>query len=367
MGMKRRRHGAISIGAGLGAAAANMFKHRRLMPVRSASSKQLSAFRTKRRGGSKIKSKRNKKRTENSQLATGSDVTFTKFALKRPRFGPKLKGVSAVNYYRYVVGQRVTATVGQQGVATLGLNGSTGGATASSLYSVADLSSILAAITSASSTSAGYQFLVQKGTSEYYITNSSNANLVMWLYDCIPRKDMQTSDAEYAYPDYAWAAEKLQVGTTGTTGYLTPFATPFESAAFTHNYKVIAVKKVSLSPGVLHRHVVKSFQPRWISDSLWNNQYSGALPSTNIIAIGKRSVYTLVVIAGAPAHVAATPTSAYTGIGPCAIDIVLKKTYEYRFALDLSKSVYQANLLPTTGNFEEVAEATAAFTTVVNN
>lgn len=373
--MKRQRRG-IGLSGVIGAAGAAYATVKRARTIRRDSARvtgRATSFRSSRK---RTKTRRQRgKRTggDNSQLSTGTDRTRTFYLIRGGKYRPKLKNVSSISYYRYTSGQRVfTSVPGVQSVATLGYNGSSSSTAQCSLMSVYDLKGILAQIALqqvaafAGTNLSGWQFQVTKAISDYYITNSTNANIILWLYDCVPRTDIHTEDTEREFPDYAWNSEKLQSNLGGVPKSAVPFATPFESSEFTHNYKVIGVKKLIMAPGVLHKHSVVTVQKKWISDTLWVNTITAGAPTTTVEALGKRSIFTMAVVMGGPAHYTAVPTSLGVTSSLGAIDVIVRRQFEYRFGTNAIRTIQQANYLQNAANpMEAVPEAAPGFAGIV--
>jgi len=212
------------------------------------------------------------------------------------------------------------------------------------------------------------QFAVPYGQIEYMISNSTNANIILWLYDIIPRKMIYATDTNYKTPMDAWVnGMRVQLGTGGGSNLdLVPGARPFESKLFCENYKVKKVSKIILSPGVLHRHIVTSTQRRWYTDSQFNNLFTAGVPSSQALWFGGRTILTMAIIMGTPGHSRATHASADVTTAPAGIDVVSIKRYQYFWSATAAKQVFFNDTLPVAAaDLEAVPEAQGAFNTIV--
>lgn len=307
------------------------------------------------RSMSSIRTNRSSHHAEDSQLVHGSNTTYTTWNRSGGRKQAFIKDISAINHLRLTDYGRVSTVSGQQGILSIG--NSPGVTTNYGIYSVSDLNAIKGYITATTAT----QFCVPYGKVEYMFTNSSTGNTIMYLYDVVPKKDINTTDTAYQIPDYAWAQGYNQEGGT-TTDYAVVGATPFESKLFTETWTVIAVKKVIMAPGAMHRHIVKSHQHKFFSDSQWNNLFSAGSFTNTVQYLRKSSIITMVVVYGGPVHSAAAPTT--TSTGPAAVDWIALKEYDYRWASDFNTTYNKSNNLTTVNDPQEVPEATQAFTNV---
>lgn len=383
MGLKRTHrvafpHGvSSSVAAAAGAMYAMARKRARSSSSRSSSRSAPSSGRsvrlTFRRGNRRNRNKRKRQRGgSDNQLASGKDVTGFTHKVRGIVSKKKFTFISAKHVYRYNASQRLTQNGSAQNADMLGRANATGVFQAG-LFNVRDVNNIrnvMATIQTPASVgvNSSTQFAVPVGRAEYQISNSTNANIMIWLYDVIPRKMIYVSDTNYDNPVNAWVnGMRVQAGTGGGASVATIIGCkPFESKLFCENYHVKSVKKVVLSPGVVHRHIVKSTQRRWYSDTQYNNQFIDGVVSSNALWFGGRTVLTMIVIAGLPGHSRANPVSATTTTTPVGIDVVSTKTYEFMWSATAAKTVIWADQLPGPApDIEVVPEAQGAFNTVV--
>lgn len=322
------------------------------------------------RSFTKTKRRRRNKKAKDNQLTSGGDVTGFTHRVRGVVSKKKLQYVSAVNKYRCFFGQRLVVGSGQQGFDILGYDGAAGNFTVAGIYGVSEIGGIRATLTAAGFPAIpnALQFAVPKAKAEYAITNSTNGNIIVWLYDIIPRKDIQSTDTMVAYPYTAWVnGAKVQAGTSANSP-ANPGSKPFESKIFCEYYKVKKVTKVTMAPGALHRHVVRSVQRRWFTDSMWSNLWtSGGGENSSTLWMHGRSVLTMILIMGGPAHNAAAADSAHTTSSPAAVDITTTKTYEYLYSYTGARQVLWSDTTPAGLAVEAVPEAGGGFGTIVTN
>lgn len=150
------------------------------------------------------------------------------------------------------------------------------------------------------------------------ITNQSNANCMLTLYDVEYRRDSYNGD--FVAPDTAWNLGMVREETGGDLpGYKNVGATPFMSGDFCRLYKVVKVTKVYLDPGKSHIHYYKK-----IANKMCNNGMCDDSQPT--IGVRGFSHGTMVVAQGMPVNDGTTDTLIAYGSG--AIDIVTEKEYE---------------------------------------
>jgi len=390
MGLKR--HNAVRISRVVGAAhagwqagtdMARAFKRKRSSSTshvsrtssRSAPSTGRRVKLTFRRGSSQRRGKkRTSRRGGDNQLASGKDTSGFTYKTRGFVTKGKLSFISAINIYRYCYSQRLTTNGGLQNYDLLGYDGAGGtGIGAAGLFNVTDVSIIKSKIGQIQTpTTVGNnnstQFAIPVGKAEYQISNSTNANIIAWIYDIVPRRFVQIGDTNYESPMVAWVnGMRIQTGTGGGSDVAQFIGCkPFESKLFCEIYKVKKVTKVVLSPGVLHRHIVKSTQRRWWSDTQFQNLFNAGVPITSGRWFGGRTVLSMIVIQGTPAHSRANPDSAHTTSAPAGIDVVTLKSYEFLYSATGTKQVIWTDGIPgAAGDIEAVPEAQGAFNTIV--
>lgn len=308
---------------------------------------------------------RQRNKASNDQITGGRDVTGFTYNIKGVVTRKKLSFVSAKHVYRIAYSNRLVCQSGVQNVDLLGYNGVTGNIAGAGIYSMLDVSNIKNAISTIGSGVLGAnnatQFAIPVCKCEYMLTNSTNANVIIWLYDIIPRKNVYNTDTAWQVPQNAWQnGIRQQAGTGGSVG--TQFnigSKPFESKLFCETYKVRKVTKIIMAPGALHRHIVRSTQRRWFTDAQYNNLFNGTtvVPSSTNYWIGGRTVLTMMVMMGAPAHSFASADAQHVSSGLGAIDMITTKTYEYMYSATAAKTVYWSDQVPVVGDLEVVPEA----------
>lgn len=324
---------------------------------------------TPRRRRSSIRRLRGPRRGKDNQLASGSDVSGYSHTIPGRVSKRKFAFISAVNQFRNDYSMRLATTGGLQGVDLIGYNGVTGDVSTSGLFCFKDIVAIRNALgTMQTTTSVGVNnatnFAIPVGKVEYMITNSTNANIIVWLYDMIPRRTILTTDTAIQTPQVAWITGMSgQTGTGGGADVNTkPFAKPFESKLFCEAYRVVKVSKITLSPGVFHRHIVKQKCRRWFSDTQFNNLVAAGVLSSTALWYGGRTILTMAVIIGTPGHSAAAADTAHVSTAPAAIDVTTNKTYEFMWSATAVKQVIWGNAIPAAAaDLEAVPEAGGGF------
>lgn len=293
----------------------------------------------------------------NAQLTGGRSVTRTSYNLPSQRSTRCLTDISAPNDYKYVIPQAVQGSHGLQVVVLLGDNQGTGGTNVQvPFYGVKDLSDIWTVIGSGSIK--GSQFTVPTGKREFIIQSRSNSNQIFWLYDIVPRFSIDSTDTSIQDPITAWTQGYLvEDNNGGSAGTL--FSTPFDSKLFCENFKVIRVHKVIQAPGDLHRHIVHTRQHKWLSDNVFYNVgQPPTLAGSTRVAIGHRTIYTMLVLMGQPAHTTdATPvvTTASSGV-----DIICHTHYTYKWAQDVQRSMKQFSNVSTSSTVARIQQEASA-------
>lgn len=324
----------------------------------------------------------------NSRMATGqiASVRNTRTVVrgkkyrKQAKIARQISNLSAVHVYRVTQGQRVTTFhTGRQMYTTLGFDaGATNPVTGNlglGLLNVGDLNKVQSLIAGNLAVGTlGYRFVIKKAVSEYMLTNSTTGNITLTLYDFVPRKDIYAVANSNVYPpDLAiftgmtttWQAGNItQAAATQYTdsdpaSY--PGVTPFASSLFCSFYKVIAVKKLCLSPGVCYKHVVCSYPRKIWDDNAFFDKSVANVAATDIAYLAKHTVLTMMYIEGMPSH-GPTPNFFVT-TGLAAVDVVQNKTYMYAYGPAPQRSLQTFADLPTNIAVDNVPEATGVFVT----
>lgn len=108
------------------------------------------------------------------------------------------------------------------------------------------------------------------------ITNQSNANMCVWIYDVEHRRDV-VYGADSITPLSAWqqGLSSSAAGTGSTTTTVnTVGITPFQSPDFCRNYRVVKVTKIYLALGKAHSHTLILNRPKIVNGRMLDN--SGA-------------------------------------------------------------------------------------------
>lgn len=164
---------------------------------------------------------------------------------------------------------------------------------------------------------------IRSGWCEYSLTNPSAITVEVLIYDCVPRRQLNSSHSSNT--DFDTGINTQYHGSAGSS--TTPDSsnlgtTPFMSPIFVRNWKVVNVTKVMMSAGAYHKHkVYRSVYRRELYGVLSENDYTPRV-----------CVSTLFVIKGQPVNDAGTVGNVATGTA--AIDIIQQQTTEYQWMMN---------------------------------
>jgi len=170
------------------------------------------------------------------------------------------------------------------------------------------------------------RILIHGFQAEVQLVNSSSTANQLMIYDVICRKDCATA-SKNSSPGTAWALG-VDIEGGSSTDYNTIGSRPTESVAFNTFYKIVQKTPLTLSPGELHRHLVR-FNPNRMVNGFWND--------AAIYGMQGLTCWTLIVHHGQPAHDSTTATS--VTIDPSELDIVWKTSIDYRM-MDKSTAIW---------------------------
>jgi len=156
----------------------------------------------------------------------------------------------------------------------------------------------------------------QSVTADLYLTNQSNANARLVIYDIIARRDQKVYTSGGA--DLTTPYKSLANGTLGGEVQL-PGTTPFACPEFTQFYKVLKMTNIQLAQGQSHTHHIH-FQPnKTINSILYESGFD-----MNIKGL---TCYTLIQVQGLPCNDGTTTTNVV--LNPVRIDAMWEKQYRY--------------------------------------
>nr|WAE42532.1 MAG: capsid protein [Cressdnaviricota sp.] len=202
---------------------------------------------------------------------------------------------------------------------------------------------------------ANSKILLISVTETYRITNTSNSNVFIDIYDIVARRDIGLNPTGVGNaamsPTQAWAqgdiVESATMAGNGTNWTTVIGSTPFQSRMFTQLYKITRKTRLNLTNGESAEHVKKT-RPNRIWDLMLDNI---AVNTTNTAGSGivyprMLSQFTMFVVSGAPGST--TGGSVVTTTNPI-IDVI--HTAQYKSAMISSSHTWLGvnNTVSTTG------------------
>lgn len=183
-------------------------------------------------------------------------------------------------------------------------------------YTVADTNLAFTLATGGSPPSAKIFF--KQCHTESMITNQSNINARIYLYDVFARRN--SSDVNLS------ASGVFQLGFADNTSgaaadYTVVGTTPFGNPRFTQYFRINKVTDITLSPGATHTHIVH-IAPNKIMSGI---DFTGADGDF----VGDWTHYTLMVFHGTPLNDLTTQTQVSTGA--VALDVVQKEQFTHTY------------------------------------
>lgn len=249
----------------------------------------------------------------------GSGGTYSTFFYgrrKMPRAISTVYKQLAKNYRAMNGSVRLTASVGTQNVNT-----------PNTMFSQSDLTTI-AGLISASNTT---RYCVLSCSAELMLTNQDLANVRVYIYDIIARRDLPTG---ISFPDGAWGAGYADEGGAASNDTIIG-ATPYSSDQFTQFFKVLKTTHVTLGQGQSHSHRIRFAPNRTLDQEYIKNLGPGAKGLT---------CFTMVVYHGLPENDSTTKTQVSTG--QVALDCVWRRQYKYTYLPDYTTTWTTNNTLP---------------------
>jgi hypothetical protein len=223
----------------------------------------------------------------------------------------------ANNYWNINDGRQITCGVGVQSVTALPFG------------HASDMVTLQAIV----STNAGQvnDMFVDEMTQRLCMTNASTFSGRVTLYDVTCRRDVYTGTSNVD-PATAWNAgmvRELAAGLSTDYGVI-----PQESKMFNQFYKIMRKPTVvDLQPGATYTHVVRAYPRRIMS--------SEVVETTAINGYKGVTVWTLIVLAGMPAHDSTTKTQVSTS--GCSLDVVQAHDYTVKF-LQANSTSYKRSI-----------------------
>lgn len=202
------------------------------------------------------------------------------------------------------------------------------------------------------------KLFVRSAGAEILLTNTTNYQCQMFIYDCIARRDVKSGADPTSLFQTGFADESYVTG----GAYVAPNinvigSTPFQSDAFTSYWKVNKITTTKLAGGQFHTHHIKWKCNRAFDYEVIQNSPQGFFKGL--------STCTFVIIYGAPvpSNVLGQPTTERA-----QLDVVYTKRFDYGFIQNNTTGVAQYNYLnatalATNGIINEAQEKVDTFVT----
>lgn len=284
----------------------------------------------RRKGGKYRKSKRISSEQLVQPDGMGGSSSYKTYKLFGRGIPKGMKAVASSFNYRYNTSGRIEATNGVQnaGITTILLEGTR----------VIDAMEMLFPGTLAGNlTGLG---LIDNCEAETRFTNQSKGNMLMHIYDCVPRKNIEQEDTTLWSPIGTWAQMSVgdTTGTADTVTYTNIGSTPFDSPTFTRFYKITKVTKLIVAQGCCHVHKVRT---TGMKTFMKNNEFG---VGSDVLTYDRtHTKLTFVVISGFPLNASDDKFSVSTGL--VGLDYVT--TYRLRlraFQGSLNRLYYDTTL-----------------------
>ncbi|AJP36462.1 putative capsid protein [Avon-Heathcote Estuary associated circular virus 25] len=258
---------------------------------------------------SKTSAKKQRRSIGNKIISASNGIGYSNFRENRkcyPNVRNMLKA-GTLSVYKYVDTKRLEWDAGSQGV----LNVAT-------TFGVQQIQNVMNNIGASANGDDTTRMVVKGVTGSVNISNMSNANVLITLYDVVARTDSNTSSA-WANPLNAWGngLEDSEEGGSVAAGRNNIGATPFQSVMFCRKYRVMKVTKIYMEAGRSHIHYIKRNM-----NSVLNN----SIMETNETNLANKTHYCFAVARGFPVNDATTDTNIALGSG--ALDFVFTETYQ---------------------------------------
>jgi len=252
-----------------------------------------------------------------------SGITFSGFRKKKKLY-PSVRTVlrsNQLSVYRITDTDRVEWDAGAQAARSY------------TLGTAADMQLLFANIGASGTGQDTTRMIVKNMKMKWNLTNQSNANCIITLYDIEYRNDANVGD--FGTPILAWANGIARAEEGGDApGIANVGSTPFMSSDFCRNYRVVKVTKIYLDPGKSHVHFI-----RIASNKMLNNGMTD--PSAQPVAYRGFSHGLMAVFQGLPVNDGTTDTLIAMGSG--AVDIVEEREYQQAYPQYGLKRYYNDN------------------------
>lgn len=248
----------------------------------------------------------------------GSMSKFFYGKRKIPRRYASVYKALAKNYVGVNTAQRITAGIGLQNAYTV-----------MPMFNSGDVASISSKVANNNTN----KIFLSSCSAEVMLTNQELANVRIYIYDIIARRDSQ-SNVNTQNPDTAWKNSYADEG-GANSNYSIVGSTPYSSDLFTQYFKVLKVTHLTLSQGQSHTHRVH-YSPNRAIDGEYIQYNSGSFKGL--------TCFTMIVLHGYPENDSTTKTQVSTG--QCDVDVIIRKQYKYTWLNDQDTTFSMTNNLP---------------------
>lgn len=180
-------------------------------------------------------------------------------------------------------------------------------------------------------------------------TNFTNTNLILWLYEIVPRRDCQLD------PLASWkqglADQDYALNTVNVYN-----CQPTYSPHFTHFFYILKKYKIELAPGRTHVHSSVYKVNRIFNGEYYNNT-AATTTTTRPPYLQHYTRSVMAVCHGTPGD---SSTGTEVALTYPAIGITQSYSYEWRYLVPIERSYYLAGTLPTVTGINVINEETAA-------
>jgi len=276
-----------------------------------------------RKGRSRSKSRSRSRPGRQVQVGTGG--ISASYAKTHKKLYPSTRAIlktAQLSVYKIVDTARIEWDAGSQVVNSFFIG------------SVGDVSGMFSNIGASATGQDTTRMVVKSMIHKITITNQSNANAVITLYNVGWRQD--TYNGDFASPLLAWQTGIAREEESGDSpSELNVGSTPFESSDFCRVYKVLKVTKLYLDPGKSHVHT-----SRHMCNKMLNNGMTDGTTS-QIVGFNRFTQGVMTVCQGMPINDGTTDTLIAYGSG--AVDVIEERKYEQAYPQYGLKRYYYDN------------------------
>jgi hypothetical protein len=206
-------------------------------------------------------------------------------------------------------------------------------------------------------------------TTQIIFTNTSNVGVWLTIYDTGARHEGPSVDTlGDSGPGLAMSLGLTEEDFGAANLQNTVNNTPFMSHDFCVNYKVLAVKKVFINPGHVHKHYMNISINKWLSaDDLSTVSLAGG---TGVVAYQNQlrnwTYWPLITFYGSPIHSLAVPTT--VSVPAVQLDTVITRRYCWQtYQTNYTQYLINSDLVTSIADPHTVPEDQATDTAVVQN